>query len=80
MQNLYSAISVEPQALDLMNLGPTHIQLILSYSTFYNVSTTATIICGQSSSHFIGLQYSKPITLKFCGDLLRDILFNFVYR
>ena len=59
-----SVISVESQALDLMNLGPTRIQLILSYNTLYNVSATATV-CGQNVAHFIGLQYGKSISFKF---------------
>ena len=59
-----SEISVEPQALDLTNLGPTRIQLILSYNTLYNVSATATL-CGQNITHFIGLHYGKSISFKF---------------
>ena len=52
-------ISIEPQ-VTIFYLGPTSIQLIISYNTLYNVSAVATQ-CGQNSSHFIELHYGESI-------------------
>ena len=54
-------INVEPQ-VTILYLGPTSVQLIISYNILYNVSAVATQ-CGQNSSHvhFIELQYGESI-------------------
>ena len=56
-------ISIEPQ-VTIFYLGPTSVQLIISYNTLYNVSAVATQ-CGQNSSqvHFIELQYGESLSL-----------------
>ena len=40
-----SVISVEPQALDILNLGPMRVLVTLSHNTLYRVSVKATL-CG----------------------------------
>ena len=58
-----------------MSLGPTRIQLILSYITLYNayVSATATL-CRQNVTHFIGLHYGTEVNqFQICYDLPRDV-------
>ena len=52
-----SGLSIVPQ-VEIVNLGPSSRQLVISYNSSYNVSVM-TILCGQNSSQSIELHYSK---------------------
>ena len=54
----FSGLSIVPQVDQIMNLGPSSRQLVISYNISYNVSVM-TILCDQNSSQSIELHYSE---------------------
>ena len=53
----FSELNVVPQA-EIISLGPSSRQLVISYNTSYNASAVASL-CGQQSLHSIELHYGE---------------------
>ena len=56
------SISVTPQTALIFN-GSAAAQLTIPYNTLYNVSISAVIPCGQSSTAYIMLNYGEHATI-----------------